>query len=112
MTTYRSALSLCCLLLASGANAADPGDDSAALGAQLAAVCAGCHAPGTAAESVTETFPNIWRLDAAALLQRLLDYQQNLGAPTLMNRIAKGYTADELELIATAIAASAPGAAP
>ncbi|MEM1434243.1 MAG: hypothetical protein AAGG11_09335 [Pseudomonadota bacterium] len=77
-------------------------------GNTLAAVCAGCHAPGTAAASVTETFPNIWGLNELALRQRLLDYQQDLGAPTLMNRIAKGYTEEELTLIAAAIAAVAP----
>ena len=99
----------CAALLPNAAAAASStAADGNARGQQLAAVCAGCHAPGTAAASVTETFPNIWRLDEQALQQRLLDYRRDLGAPTLMNRIAKGYSDEELALIAAAIAASAP----
>jgi len=89
-----------CLLAAStGAQAADP-----YLGRNLAATCANCH--GTNGKAVPGA-----GLDSLAgeskekLLQKLADFKSGAKPASIMHQIAKGYTDEQLALIATYFAA-------
>ncbi|MCE1238380.1 MAG: c-type cytochrome [Azonexaceae bacterium] len=89
-----------CLLAAStGAQAADPH-----LGRNLAATCANCH--GTNGKAVPGA-----GLDSLAgeskekLLQKLADFKSGAKPASIMHQIAKGYTDEQLALIAAYFAA-------
>lgn len=87
------------LLVAGGAQAADPN-----LGRNLAATCANCH--GTNGQAVKGG-----GIDALAgvpkdkTLQKLAEFKNGERPATIMHQIAKGYTDEQLELIAAYFAA-------
>lgn len=65
--------------------------------ASLAASCSSCHGAGSRAESAIATLSN---LSAAEIRSALLEFRDDKRAATLMNRIAKGYSDDEIAAIA------------
>ncbi len=79
--------------------AADPN-----LGRSLAATCANCHGtngkavPGSGLEALAG-------IDKDKLLQKLGDFKSGVKPATIMHQIAKGYTDEQLDLIAGYFAA-------
>lgn len=89
-----------CVLAGSGiAHAADPN-----LGRNLAATCANCH--GTNGNAIKGS-----GIDALAgmpkdkTLQKLADFRSGDKPASIMHQIAKGYSDEQLDLIATYFAA-------
>ena len=63
----------------------------------LAASCASCH--GTRGQSVAGT-PSLAGLDKLYFLQRMSQFVTNSRISTVMHHYARGYTADEIEMLA------------
>jgi cytochrome c553 len=97
---------LCLLALAGTAQAADPN-----LARNLAATCANCHGtygralPGSGLDSLAG-------MDKDTALQKLADFKSGAKPASVMHQIAKGYTDEQLALIATHFAAQSKGTAP
>jgi len=79
------------MLLFSGPLAAN---DTDARSRGMAATCSGCHG------GVSQVLPALDRIDSRVLAQQLLAFKSGERSGTLMNRIARGYTDDELMSIA------------
>ena len=88
------------LLAATGvAHAADPN-----LARNLAATCANCH--GTNGKAVKGAgMDELAGLEKAKTLQKLADFKSGAKPASIMHQISKGYTDEQLELIATYFAA-------
>jgi sulfide dehydrogenase cytochrome subunit len=69
----------------------------------LANTCAGCH--GTNGASAGEYMPTIAGLDSGYLYAVMSDYKSGLRRSTIMGRIMKGYTEQEIHAIAGFFAA-------
>lgn len=69
----------------------------------LANTCAGCH--GTNGASVGDIMPIIGGMEKEYLIEVLLEYKTGERDSTIMGRIAKGYSENELKAIASYIAA-------
>ena len=93
-------LATLCLLLATGvAQAADPN-----LGRNLAATCANCH--GTNGHAIKGSgIDSLAGSPKATTLQKLADFKSGDKPASVMHQIAKGYTDEQLELIAAYFAA-------
>jgi sulfide dehydrogenase cytochrome subunit len=65
--------------------------------AMLANPCAGCHGTDGASPG---PIPSIKGLSSKYLVSAMKDYKADKRAGTVMNRIAKGYTDEEINLIA------------
>jgi cytochrome c553 len=89
-----------CVLAAAGmAHAADPN-----LGRNLAATCANCH--GTNGNAVKGSgMDSLAGMEKAKTLQKLADFKSGDKPASIMHQIAKGYTDEQLDLIATYYAA-------
>lgn len=86
-------------LLAATAQAADPN-----LGRNLAATCANCH--GTNGQAIKGSgMEALAGMPKANTLQKLIDFKSGAKPATIMHQIAKGYTDEQLELIAAYFAA-------
>ena len=66
-----------------------------------ATACSGCHTAGTAATSVTRLYGR----DANEIMTAMTGFRDGSLPATVMNRIAKGFSDDELRAIATWLAA-------
>jgi cytochrome c553 len=75
----------------------------------LAATCFTCH--GTDGRSVGGVPPGLAGRDKGELLQTLKDFKAGKRPATLMHQQAKGYTDQQLELIAGYFAGTKPGPA-
>ena len=64
----------------------------------LADTCAGCH--GTHGSSVGPASPSIAGISAEYFIESMEAYKNDERPATVMNRIAKGYTEDQLEAMA------------
>lgn len=89
-------------LLAVPAVAQDPNAARA-----LAATCFTCH--GSDGRSVGNVPPGLAGRDKGELLQALKDFKAGKRPATIMQQHAKGYTDEQLELIAGYFAAVKPG---
>lgn len=67
-----------------------------------AAACSGCH---PASPRVTSPVPRIAGSDRAAIVRAMQDFRSGQRAATVMDRIAKGFTNDEIQAIAAWFAA-------
>jgi cytochrome c553 len=67
-----------------------------------ASSCSGCHAMPVREGAA---IPSLAGLDAGRIAAALLAYRRGEGAPTVMNRIARGFTEAEIRAIADWIAA-------
>ncbi|MDR1994874.1 c-type cytochrome [Azonexus sp.] len=86
---------LCLLACAGPAPAAGP-----QLGRNLAATCATCH--GTNGRAVVDGgIASLAGVDRERLLQKLAAFRSGEKSATIMQQIAKGFTDDQLDLIAT-----------
>ena len=92
-----AALSL--LVAVSASHAADPN-----LGRNLAATCANCH--GTNGHALTGAgLDPLAGVEKARTLQKLAEFKSGNRPASIMHQIAKGYTDEQLDLIATYFAA-------
>ncbi len=94
----------CCLTLALVALAPTPvlsaGEPTAEM---LAYGCAGCH--GTDGSSVGPATPSIAGTDATVFAEAMAAFKRGERASTIMGRIAKGYSDDEIEAMSRFFAA-------
>lgn len=74
----------------------------ALLGRNLAATCANCH--GTNGQARGDIKP-LAGLSAEKILAQLADFRSGAQSATIMHQISKGYTDDQLKLIAAYFAA-------
>lgn len=86
------------LLAAAAATAAAAQGAGIRSGETLAHTCAGCH--GTNGASAGLSMPTIAGLDRGYLLSVMTDYKVGLRPATIMDRIARGYSEQELAAIA------------
>lgn len=70
---------------------------SATLARNLAAQCANCH--GTNGKSVAEV-PSLAGQSAAVLIAKMNDYRSGKQAATIMHQLSKGYTDEQIALMA------------
>jgi sulfide dehydrogenase cytochrome subunit len=73
------------------------------LGRDLAASCANCH--GTNGQAKGDTVKPLAGVSADKILAALADYKSGAQPATIMHQIAKGYTDDQVRLIAAFFAA-------
>ena len=62
-----------------------------------AASCSGCH---PASPRVMSPVPRLAGVDRAAMVRAMQDFRSGQRAATVMDRIAKGFTDDEIQAIA------------
>jgi cytochrome subunit of sulfide dehydrogenase len=62
-----------------------------------AAACSGCHPAST---RVTSPVPRLAGREAAAIVTAMRDFRAGTRAGTVMDRIAKGFTDEEIQAIA------------
>ena len=86
------------MLAASLAQAQD-----AHLGRNLAATCANCH--GTNGRAIGDTVKPLAGVSADKIVAAINDYKSGAQPATIMHQIAKGYTDDQIKLIASYFAA-------
>ena len=67
--------------------------------------CSGCH-PSSA--QVASPIPRLAGRDKAELAKAMLDFRSGARAGTVMDRIAKGFTDDEIQALAAWYAAQQP----
>jgi cytochrome subunit of sulfide dehydrogenase len=87
-------------LLAAGAGLAQAQD--ANLGRNLAATCANCH--GTNGQARGDSKP-LAGVSAEKIIAAIADYKSGAQPATIMHQISKGYTDDQIKLIAAYFAA-------
>jgi len=68
-------------------------------GARIAASCSGCH--GTNGATQGSALPALAGQPKDALLAKLKAYKSGAAQSTIMTQIAKGYTEEQLEILAT-----------
>ncbi len=93
----RAAASTLLLALAGAAQAQDPN-----LARNLAATCANCH--GTNGQARGDMKP-LAGLSAEKIVAMLADYKSGAQPATIMHQISKGYTDEQLKLVAAFFAA-------
>jgi len=64
--------------------------------------CSGCH---PASFTVTSAVPRLAGQDRAAIVRAMQEFRSGQRAGTVMDRIAKGFTDDEIQALATWFAA-------
>ena len=99
----------CAAVLLAGSTAAPAWAQDPAIARGLAATCTACH--GTDGRSVGGVPPSLAGRDKGELLQTMKDFKAGKRPATVMHQHAKGYSDQELELIAGYFAGVKPGAA-
>jgi sulfide dehydrogenase cytochrome subunit len=84
-------------VLALGLSAAAPASDDLPTGKMLVDTCAGCH--GTNGNSVGPASPTISAMDPLVFVDMMKAFAEDETYSTIMGRIARGYTDEELELM-------------
>jgi len=96
----RSTLALLVLLLPAGAGAAQPVQADGARAAALATNCLTCHAPGAGpGAGIDPAIPSLAARSAAVIVDALQQFRDGSRSATVMDRIARGYTPEEIALI-------------
>ena len=90
--------------LAAASFAVHPQDDWAAR--SLAATCANCH--GTDGRSATKEVIPLAGLPKSFLLEQMKAFKEGKRPATIMHQLAKGYTDQQIELIADYFAGQKP----
>ena len=67
-----------------------------------AAACSGCHPAST---RITSPVPRLAGRDSSAIVKAMQDFRSGARAGTVMDRIAKGFTDEEIQAIAAWYAA-------
>jgi len=98
----RGATTLALVLAAAGAAQAQNQDALKLYQRGLAATCANCH--GTDGQGVVGAgMPMINHLSSAELLKKMTDYKSGAVTGTIMHQLAKGYTDEQLQTIASVL---------
>lgn len=82
-----------------GASAAEPG----ALGERYASTCASCH--GTNGVPLGEIVPGLAGKSKEAIVKAMSEFKTGKREATIMHQIAKGYSDQQIELVAAYFAA-------
>lgn len=82
-------------------HAADP-----TTGRNLAATCAQCH--GADGKGAVSAFPALAGQDKATLVGKLKYFKEGKGALTIMHQIAKGFSDEQIDLMAAYFSAQSP----
>jgi cytochrome subunit of sulfide dehydrogenase len=98
----KHALSAALVSIAVLAPAAQARDADPNLGRNLAATCANCH--GTYGVAV-QGMPVLAGLQKTYLAQRMREFKEGRHPATIMHQIAKGYSDEQIEALATYFAA-------
>ena len=99
----------CSLALASVLHLAPAAAQDANAGRNLSAPCFTCH--GTGGNSVAGVPPSLAGRDRGELFQTLKDFQSGKRPATIMHQQAKGYTDEQLRLIASYLSTLKPAPA-
>ena len=83
--------------LSAGPVLADGHQSSGAKGSTIGYTCMGCHGDGGMGSG---EIPRLAGLPAAVTAGKMLAYKSDAQAGTVMNRIAKGYTDEEIQAVA------------
>jgi len=78
---------------------AQPADDAARA---LAATCANCHGTGGRSQGVV---PSLAGMPKPELMQKMNEFRDGTRTATIMHQIAKGYTPQQVDSVATWFAA-------
>ena len=97
----RLLVAVCGFMLVLG-TAPAAGPASAAEPQVLASSCSGCH---TNDDKLTTAIPRIRGLPEAAIVQAMQAFRAGQRPATVMDRIAKGYTQDEINQLAAVLGA-------
>ena len=98
----RGATALAVVLAAAGAAQAQNQDALKLYQRGLAATCANCH--GTDGQGVVGTGMHIInQLSSAEILKKMTDYKSGAVTGTIMHQLAKGYTDEQLQTIASVL---------
>jgi cytochrome c553 len=81
--------------MAAGSVAAQSGDANAAR--NLAATCANCHGTNGVSQGVTDSLAGVSKDE---LVRKMQDFKTGKRPGTIMQQLAKGYTDQQIELIA------------
>ena len=93
------------LLLLAGVAASPAWAQDAHLGRNLAATCANCH--GTNGQASGDMKP-LAGMSAARIAATMADFKSGAQPATIMHQIAKGYTDQQIALVAAFLAAQQP----
>ena len=99
MIRYRVAIAATLLLVAIEAS-----PQARNAGRDIAAGCASCHAQHIALGKI----PSLAGVGKAQLVTRLIEFKSGRRAGTVMPQLAKGYTDEQIELIATWLSSQEP----
>lgn len=70
----------------------------------VAATCANCH--GTNGKSIKDAvLPSLAGMNSAAIIEQMQAFKSGARSATIMHQIAKGYTDDQIKLLANYFAA-------
>jgi cytochrome subunit of sulfide dehydrogenase len=98
-----TALALGCWFTATAhAQSSTPADAAQTLGRNLAATCANCHGTNGAARGEMKPLAG---LPAEAIVGLMTAYKNGSLPATIMHQVAKGYTDEQIKLIAAYLAA-------
>jgi cytochrome c553 len=97
MTTRSKATALVVLALLAGGAHAQSAEPNARNGRYLAANCANCHGTNGIAQG---TMPSLAGQQKAYIVERLTAFRDGKRSATIMHQLAKGYTDQQIELIA------------
>ncbi len=99
--TASLALTTCLALGAAPASATEPalaGNPQLGAGANLSSVCSGCHAPGGV------VIVDLHGYTSASVRALLMTYKTAADGGTVMHRLARGYSEQEITMIAEYVA--------
>lgn len=103
----RTAIGMGCAAFVLGAGIALPAAAQDTAARSLAATCFTCH--GTDGRSIGGVPPGLAGQDKSQMLQTMKDFKAGKRPATVMHQQAKGYTDQQLELIAGYFASVKPG---
>jgi cytochrome c553 len=97
MTTRWKATVLAALALLAGSAHAQSADSGARNGRYVAANCANCHGTSGVAQGA---MPSIAGKEKAYIVEQMKAFRDGKRSATIMHQLAKGYTDQQIELIA------------
>ena len=103
MRTYTLALCATAALLGSAQSSAQGGNPAQAR--SLAATCANCHGTGGVSVGEVESLAGKPRED---IVRKMQEFKSGARPATIMQQLAKGYTDEQIELVAGWFAAQKP----
>jgi cytochrome subunit of sulfide dehydrogenase len=97
MRTRSKATALVALALIAGGAHAQSTESNARNGRYLAATCANCHGTNGIAQG---TMPSLAGKQKTYIVEKMNAFREGKRSPTIMHQLSKGYTDQQIELIA------------